>query len=404
MNKKIITTGMILGMASVITTDLSYADNISNSNNVRNYSSQYGIVKVDSDDVLNLRKQPNANSEIIGKMKLNTRIEILDSSKAWYKVRFNGIEGYASGRYINIESNNTYKTGVVASGSSNLNVRSKASIDSSIVGKLSSGATVQIEGESINGWYPINYKGTTRYVSEKYVKVGTSSNNQNTQSNMSVIGKIATVNTATLNVRAGAGTNYSVINKVYLGDNVKLLSESTNGWYKISLTSGSTGWCSGTYLKDIRTGSLTTNSSSSNTSSNSDSGSITVENSSEKVKAIINLAKSKLGCPYVWGAEGPNSFDCSGFTYYVYKNAGKVTLPRTSREQAKYGTYVSKENLKPGDLVFFDSNYGSNVNHVGIYIGNNEMIHSPRTGDVVKIQKINTNYYTKAYVTARRVL
>lgn len=404
MNKTII-TGMMLGMTSIISTDISYADNITNIHNIVNHVNQNGIVKVDYNDVLNLRKEPNTNSKIIGKMKLNTRIEILDSSKSWYKVRFNGIEGYASGRYIEIETNNTYKTGVVSSGSSNLNVRSKSSINSSIVGKLSSGTIVEIKGESINGWYPINYNGTTRYVSASYIKTGISSDNtQNTQNNVSVVGKIATVNTVTLNVRAGAGTNYSIINKVYSGDNVKLLSENTNGWYKVSLASGSTGWCSGEYLKDIRTGSLTTNSSSSNTSSNNNSGSINVENSSEKVKAIINLAKSKLGCPYVWGAEGPNSFDCSGFTYYTYKNAGKVTLPRTSKEQAKYGTYVSKENLKPGDLVFFDSNYGSNVNHVGIYIGNNEMIHSPRTGDVVKIQKINTNYYTKAYVTARRVL
>lgn len=397
--KKIITTGMLLGMTSVIYTDISFADNINNLE-ARNYSnSTFGTVNVASNDVLNLRVEPNANSKIIRKMKPNTRIEILDKTSSWYKVKYDGVTGYASGRYIILESRAVSSSGKVTTKTSNLNVRSKADINSNVVGKLSPGTIVEIKGDAVNGWYPINYQNSTRYISKDYVQLINSNESNSSSSSTateSVVGKIATVNASALNIRAGAGTNYSVINKVYRGETVKITEANANGWYKVSLTSGATGWCSSEYLSNFRKGELPSTNNGANNSSTS-------ESTSQKATKVIELAKTKLGCPYSWGAEGPNSFDCSGFTYYVYKNALGLTLPRTSKAQSTYGTYVSKENLQPGDLVFFDSNYGSNVNHVGIYIGNNEMIHSPRSGDVVKIQKIDTNYYKKAYVTARRV-
>lgn len=108
----------------------------------------------------------------------------------------------------------------------------------------------------------------------------------------------------------------------------------------------------------------------------------------------VQLAKSKLGCKYVWGATGPNTFDCSGLMYWVAKQLGK-SIPRTSKEQSRSGTPVSKANLLPGDLVFF----GNPVHHVGMFIGNNEFIHSPQTGDVVKISKLSSG---KDYRCARR--
>ena len=389
--RKIITTGMLLGMASIVCTDISFADNVN----------MVGTVNVDSDDVLNLRSEPNANSKIIRKMKPNEKMEILDNTNKWYKVKFDGVVGYAHSGYIitSSNSNSISSSGKVSTGTSNLNVRSEADINSNIVGKLKSGTTVEIKGDAVNGWYPINYQNSIRYVSANYIQLINSNESSNTSSSTvteSVVGKIATVNTKALNIRAGAGTSYSVINKVYSGQTVKITASNSNGWHKVTLTSGATGWCSGKYLTNFREGNLP--SASSTTVSNS-----TTESTSQKATKVISMAKAKLGSPYVWGAEGPDSFDCSGFTYYIYKNALGITLPRTSKAQSTYGTYVSKENLQPGDLVFFDSSYGSNVNHVGIYIGNNEMIHSPKPGDVVKVQKIDTNYYKKAYVTARRV-
>ncbi len=110
--------------------------------------------------------------------------------------------------------------------------------------------------------------------------------------------------------------------------------------------------------------------------------------------SVIAYASNYLGRPYRYGATGPNSFDCSGFVQYVYRHFG-VSIPRTSSSQSRYGTYVSRSNLQPGDLVFF----GHPVHHVGIYVGNNSYIHAPHTGDVIKISTLSRSDYN----CARRV-
>ncbi|MBZ9689270.1 NlpC/P60 family protein [Clostridium estertheticum] len=112
--------------------------------------------------------------------------------------------------------------------------------------------------------------------------------------------------------------------------------------------------------------------------------------------AIVAYASNFLGTPYAWGANGPSNFDCSGFVKYVYAHFG-VSMSRSTSTQVNEGSYVSRENLEPGDLIFFGSS--SNPHHVGMYVGNNSYIHSPSTGDVVKISALTRS----DYLTARRV-
>ena len=112
---------------------------------------------------------------------------------------------------------------------------------------------------------------------------------------------------------------------------------------------------------------------------------------------ILETAYTKLGSPYVWGATGPNSFDCSGFTSWVYRQHG-ISLSRTAQSQSQGGTAVERSDLQPGDLVFFGSSSGR-ITHVGIYVGDGKMVHSPQTGDVVKVSPLQKNY-----VCARRYL
>lgn len=107
---------------------------------------------------------------------------------------------------------------------------------------------------------------------------------------------------------------------------------------------------------------------------------------------VVAIAMSKLGAPYKWAADGPSSFDCSGFTMWVYRQVG-VGLPHSSRAQYNVGQRVSRANLKPGDLVFFGR---SRIHHVGIYVGGNQFIHSPNTGDVVKVSSLNRTDYVGA--------
>lgn len=106
---------------------------------------------------------------------------------------------------------------------------------------------------------------------------------------------------------------------------------------------------------------------------------------------VIGIATSRLGAPYRWAASGPNRFDCSGFTMWVYRQLG-VSLPHSSRAQIRSGERVSRANLEPGDLVFF----GSPIHHVGIYMGGGRYIHAPHTGDVVKISSMSRGDYAGA--------
>jgi cell wall-associated NlpC family hydrolase len=101
---------------------------------------------------------------------------------------------------------------------------------------------------------------------------------------------------------------------------------------------------------------------------------------------VINVAAAQAGDPYVWGAAGPDAFDCSGFTKYAYGKIGKY-LPHKASSQVAYTTRVAAANRSHGDLVFFYNSYGS-VYHVGIYAGDGYIWYAPRTGDVVKKGKI----------------
>jgi cell wall-associated NlpC family hydrolase len=111
----------------------------------------------------------------------------------------------------------------------------------------------------------------------------------------------------------------------------------------------------------------------------------------------IAIAERYLGVPYRWGGADPlTGFDCSGFTMYVYAQVG-VSLPHNAAAQYGYGSPVSRSQLAPGDLVFFDG-----LGHVGLYIGGGQFIHAPHTGDVVKISSL-TGWYASTYVGARRL-
>ena len=119
----------------------------------------------------------------------------------------------------------------------------------------------------------------------------------------------------------------------------------------------------------------------------------------------IRIAKRYLGRRYVWGAVGPRSFDCSGFTQYVMRKSKGVRLPRVSRKQAYYGRYVSRSHLRPGDLVFFDTSRRRRgyVNHVGIYIGNHKFIHASSARHRVVITSLNRPFYSSRFKWGRRV-
>ena len=112
----------------------------------------------------------------------------------------------------------------------------------------------------------------------------------------------------------------------------------------------------------------------------------------------VGIAMQYLGVPYVWGGASPSGFDCSGLVSYVYAQLG-ISLPHNAAMQYNtVGVYVPRDQLQPGDLVFF-----SGLGHMGMYIGGDQFIHAPHTGDVVKISNMSDGYYSSGYVGAKRV-
>jgi cell wall-associated NlpC family hydrolase len=122
--------------------------------------------------------------------------------------------------------------------------------------------------------------------------------------------------------------------------------------------------------------------------------------SGSAVQIAIAAAKAQLGKPYVFGAAGPNSFDCSGLTMYAYEQAG-IALPHYTNAQYAVGRHVSESQLEPGDLVFFNTD--APLGHVGMYLGGGEFIQAPHTGTVVQITALS-GYYQQVYAGAVRVV
>ena len=341
-------------------------------------------------DALNVRSGPSTSYGITTKLYKGDKVEILETSNGWHKIKAsNGKIGWVSGDYIKVSSGSTSQpstsTTKATVTATSLNVRSGAGTSYSVITKLPKGTVVDVLESASNGWKKVKTSnGTTGWVSGSYLTTGVveypSTGNSTSQTSYK-----ATVNTDSLNMRKGAGTSYSVITKLSNGTVVDVLESASNGWKKIKTSNGTIGWVSGSYLANGVVEQTSTPSTN-------------------KVQAVIDLAHKQLGKPYVWGAEGPNSFDCSGLIYYVYKNAAGITLPRTSSAQYSAGVAVSRSNLKAGDLIFSSTDGTGNITHVAIYVGDGQMIHAPRNGKNVEKVSINNSYWNKAYVGARRVL
>jgi peptidoglycan DL-endopeptidase CwlO len=112
---------------------------------------------------------------------------------------------------------------------------------------------------------------------------------------------------------------------------------------------------------------------------------------------IVRIAKEYIGVPYAWGGASPSGFDCSGFVTYVYSKVG-ISIPHGVAKQYAYGTPVSKADLRPGDVVFFDG-----LRHNGIYIGGGDFVHAARSRRAVRISRLDEDWFRTRWVGARRL-
>ena len=277
--------------------------------------------------------------------------KVIGTQGEWIKVSLEDGEGWLPARYVDIKEATGYVTG------EKVNFRKEANVDSDIIEELEIGSSVKVL-EVDGNWMKVKKGEHEGYIRSLYVA---------DEAPVIEVEEPVVNNVETSNTQSNTNQN----------------STSSN-----NSTNSSNGQTQKPAKKPVQNNNSSYNPPASSTSS---------------VQAVLNLAYSKIGCPYVWGAEGPNSFDCSGFTSYVFRNAVGVSIPRTSSAQSGYGRTVSKANLQPGDLVFFNTS-GSGVSHVGIYVGGGNMIHSPSTGKTVRVTSINSAYYSARFVTAKRFL
>ena len=354
-----------------------------------------GTVKCSSS--VNFRSAPNTSSTSYGELKNGTKVNVVGVSSGWYKVTYNGKTGYIHPDYITLASSSagtaiapsntvTSTTGTAGTVkcSSSVNLRSEANTSSSILAELKNGTAVTVVSTA-NGWCKVACSGKTGYIKQDYVSTsGLASNNTSAPTGTAAVVKCS----STVNFRSAASTSSTILGELKNGTAITVLSTS-NGWSKVSYA-GKTGYISADYLVTASSGTAI---SPSNTAA-----SVSI---SAKRQSVLNYAAQFLGVPYVYGGSTPSGFDCSGFTSYVFKNT-VGSIPRVAQAQYDATTRVSRDDLLPGDLVFFGSSTSS-ISHVGIYVGSNQFIHAPSTGDVVKYSSLTGSYATR-YQGAGRVI
>ncbi len=324
-----------------------------------------------------------------------------------------------------------------------LNLRESPNTTSKILDTLKKGEQLKVI-KSSTGWLKVTENGITGWINNKFVE------NVKKQSSPE---KVGTIKGNNVNIRKGPGLTYDVLKTINKDAKLSIIQVSGN-WYKVKTSEGIIGWVSSSYIlmnSDNKAGvadkkseaepkntdkktenetkdkdknsdselkgtdkkpnfeSIDPDKKSDSESKDSDKNPQSEPEAQSKPSAaeIIEYAKSYLGVKYTYGGTSPDTgFDCSGFTKYVFDKFG-IKLNRVSSDQATQGIEVAKDDLMPGDLVFSDTDGGNNnITHVGIYIGEGLFINaqsSNSTGQIT-IADINSSYWQRTYMTARRVL
>ena len=267
------------------------------------------------------------------------------------------------------------------------------------------GATSAIEAVSTSG-SPISLsasqaKGRFEVVYQDEAGNETTATVSAADPNATLYAKVDT-GSSTLRVRQGPGTDYAILCSVRSGSFFAVTGK-TDGWYQIACN-GRTGYVSADYVVERTLDQILAEKDTTPVVDPDDGVPVADPADYDRALAdqIVDYALQYLGYPYVYATAGPDSFDCSGFTSYVYKHFG-YSLHRSSYDQLKDGKAVQKADLLPGDILLF-SRTGDVVTHVGLYIGNGEFIHASTSTTGVIISDLYSDYYVQHYYAARRII
>ncbi len=410
------------------------------------YATTTGIVNTDT---LKLRKEASTDSAVLELLNLNQEIEVLKQEGDWYQVTYKGITGYVHKDYVKVKEDvskieNTVDNSTQAPASNTVveptvqqtnskeetpgedkqdtekqfvkdtQVRILPLIQAEVLENSKKNTNVTIISRAGN-WYYVatseNYgwvrKDTVGNKEEGNTKPNTTTPNSSEPKETPITVKTMYVNESSIYVRKGPSTSHDILTSLIRNAEVTVIAE-VEDWYKVKVN-GDTGYIAKRLLSDKKQettnrGNVDRNEGETTVEEQTMISNTTTTNINQR-QEVVNFAKQYLGCKYVYGASGPRTFDCSGFTMYVYQKFG-ITLSHSATAQSKKGVPVAKENLQPGDLVFFkDYETMDGIGHCGIYIGNGDFIHaSSGTGYCVKISTLLSGSYQKRYETARSVL
>jgi len=307
-------------------------------------------------DLLNLRNAPEG--DIIGHLYDGTTVSVLDTSNSeWYKISSNGKEGYVSSQYLTSPSQDADQS--------------------------------QDAGQSTEQTETPVVTSETETPDEQ---TDVSDSTSESETPAASVGRI-TCGTS-VNLREETNTSSKILAEIVNGT-IVVVNGKSDDWYEVSYN-GKVGYVHPDYIK-VSGGIVSAEEKERKAAAHAikpAANSVSYGGSESKRDEVLAFAAKFLGTPYVYAGSTPNGFDCSGFVYYVFGNT-VGSLPRVAQSQFDATTRIAQEDLLPGDLVFFGSS--GYISHVGIYTGKNadgedEFIHSPHTGDVVKYDTLTGSY------------
>lgn len=277
-----------------------------------------------------------------------------------------------------------YGAGTVSA--SALNVRPEPNTTSPVSARIYKDNIVVILDIPNDTWYHINCNGTIGYVAAMYITDVVKAENFNA---------VGSLTGSDIRLRSEPSTAGNILG-TYSDGTVMSVIGINNGWYKVEYA-GNTGYIRSDFINIINSGSVS--------SAGQLSAVLGESSSSDLGQEIAVYAHQFIGYSYIYGAASPTvGFDCSGLTYYVYGKFG-YTISRTASAQFRNnGISVSKANLQPGDLVFFSSNGGRSITHVGLYYGDNKFVNASTGAVGVIFSSLDSAYYTRVYYGAKRIV
>jgi cell wall-associated NlpC family hydrolase/SH3-like domain-containing protein len=353
----------------------------------------YGYVNA---TVLKIHSSTGVNSPVTGRILSGAKVELLAYDGSWYKIKTeDGTEGYVSAEYISLTSDTVAAPSVTYGyvTADILKVHTSTGISTPVICRISKDERVELLSYD-GSWYKIKTSDNLEgYVSAQYISL--------TKGGEPTV-SVGYIDATILNIRELPGTETTILTQLVMGTEVELLAYD-GSWYKVRLSDGTEGYANADYISRTPIEKSTVTAAANGVIA---SQSVTPPSSSTLTlgESIIATAKNYIGTPYVYGASGPDSFDCSGFVMYVMNKNG-IKLPHQSGMQYEMGFEVAMDELIAGDLVFFNSSSKSTVSHVGIYIGNGKFIHaSSGSTHAVTISSLSEDYYSAHYLGARRVI